>query len=123
MKGPLNFGIDHGGHQSTADSAGNRIYAIGLPDGREVFVKGHRMVTAAGAVEIWSDSSVKTWETTERLRYPTEWEPLPYPELSFTLPAGSWVHAYMCEAFMNEPWSISYLHEPTTAPRSKAATA
>ena len=115
MKGPLRFGMDHGNHQSPSLGAGNRTYAVGLPDGREVFVRGDRMVTTHGTVEIWTDNQVTKWERDklDGKRWPLEWEPLPHgSELSFALPAGSWVHAYVCEALMNEPWSINYLAEP-----------
>jgi hypothetical protein len=119
MKGPLDFGINSPGHMN-GDNCGNRIYAIGLPDGREVYVRGDRMTATTGVVEIWTDTHVTKWETVDGQRFPAEREPQT-PELTFALPAGSWVHAYMCEAFMNEPWSIGYLAEP--GKRYKAAIA
>jgi hypothetical protein len=103
---PLQFSIDSG-NSSAPERYGNLYWAIGLPDGREVFLMADRLeVTAAGALLAWQDTKPITGSTDY------EREPLETPQLTLALAPACWVHCYAASVLSGDPIAITGLSAP-----------
>jgi hypothetical protein len=96
---------------NTAIHYGSYYWAIGLPDGREVFVWGDRVdVVASGALVVWQDTyEIKDGDGIFRR------EPLDEPRPLLILPGGAWIHFYAASAFDDHPVAVE--HFVTAIPR------
>jgi hypothetical protein len=99
--GPLPFAM-HG--SETSGRYGDYYWAIGLPDGREVFVLADRVeVSGTGALMCWQDQHT----TTDGSKEPRD---TPMPTLGIA--AGQWTCFYAASVLGGDPVAIDSLVAP-----------
>jgi hypothetical protein len=107
-RGPLPFEVEPSTGRDHSQRYGSRYWAVGLPDGRQVYMWADRIVVdPSGALVAWEDTKeVSGWNP----QMATEREPID-PEITLILAPGSWVHAYAAGAG-NAPAVVSCLAPP-----------
>lgn len=110
---PLRFGIRHSDkHRDISQACGVSLWAIGLPDEREVFIFADRIeINPAGALIAWTETRAVKWDD----HFVSEREPEENPYPTLILAPGAWCNCYMASGWMGEPLSISALAEPDDA--------
>ncbi len=102
--GAMNFGVHRADGDNSAGHYGAHYWAVGLPDGREVFLNADRVeVNDVGALVVWRDSEPAGKDKRKALAS---------PQLTMVLAPGQWVHLYAASVMDNGPVVVAHLDSP-----------